>query len=230
MRKSSEHNLLLGSPCRQPPSLLLNSLGIILTSLLRSLDMVSISDRTQDFWIQQRSKLSLQTSPNSASQLYAIITGGILGLVILTRLVLRMTRGLKDHILIIFLQHVLYPFLIKRHRLLGPWSRASLLFQAMYLSTTILCLSYKVSDLSEAGIRAGTLSLINIIPLFSGLHLSSGGHVRDFGSNLRQASRLNWRHGWGLGVLPRGSRPREHEHFYTTLRVTTVWAYCKTSQ
>ena len=61
---------------------------------------------------------------------------------------------------------------MKRHRLLGPWSRATLLFQAIYLSITVLCLSYNVSDLSEAGSRAGTLSLINMIPLYSGLHLS----------------------------------------------------------
>ena len=158
--------------------------------------MVSISDS----WIQQRSKLSLlQNSPNSASQLYAITAGGILAFVILTRLVLRMTRGLKDHVLVLFLEHILYPFLVRRHRLLGPWSRASLLFQAMYLSTTILCLSYKVSDLSEAGIRAGTLSLINMIPLYSGLHLSFLADM--YGISVRTYTKLHGSIGVMAGAL-----------------------------
>ena len=72
--------------------------------------MVSISDHTQDFWIQQRSKLSLPQRFPNAPQLYAITAGGILALLILSRIVLRVIRGLKDHVLILFLQYILYPF------------------------------------------------------------------------------------------------------------------------
>ena len=35
-----------------------------------------------------------------------------------------------------------------------------------------MCLSYRISSLLDAGTRAGTLSLINLIPLYSELHLS----------------------------------------------------------
>lgn len=163
--------------------------------------MVSIRDLTRDFWIQQRSKLPslLEDFPTSASQLYAITAGGILALVILTRLVLRVIRGLKDHVLVLFLQNVLYPFCIKRHRLLGPWSRASLLFQALYLSITILCLIYKVSDLSDAGTRAGTLSLINLVPLYSGLHLSFLADM--YGVSVRTYTKLHGSIGVMAGAL-----------------------------
>lgn len=136
--------------------------------------MESIRDLPRDLWVQQRSKLpSLPTMlSTNASQLYAIAAGGIFVIVILTRLVSRLIQVLKEHALVFFLKHIQYPFCLHRHRFLGPWSRASFIFQQIYWSLNILCLSYKVSDLSEAGMRAGTLSLINLIPLYSGLHLS----------------------------------------------------------
>ena len=37
---------------------------------------------------------------------------------------------------------------------------------------TIFYIFFQVSDLADAGKRAGTLLLINMIPLYAGLHLS----------------------------------------------------------
>jgi hypothetical protein len=65
-----------------------------------------------------------------------------------------------------------YPYLIQRHRFLGPWSRAGVLVHLIYIAVNGFCLGYGLPPVSIAGVRAGTLSLANLIPLFSGLHLS----------------------------------------------------------
>ncbi|KAG9231529.1 hypothetical protein BJ875DRAFT_342974, partial [Amylocarpus encephaloides] len=58
-----------------------------------------------------------------------------------------------------------------RYRLLGPWTRADLIIQLSYITSNCFCLIFRVTDITTAGIRAGHLSLINILPLFLGPHL-----------------------------------------------------------
>ncbi len=159
--------------------------------------MGSKQDLPQYSWIQQRSKLpSLpEIFSTNASQLYAAIAGGIFAIIILTHLASRLIQVLKEHALVFFLKHILYPFCLHRHLLLGPWSRASLIFQQLYWAVTIICLTYKASSLSDAGMRAGTLSLINLIPLYSGLHLSFLADV--LGVSVRTYTKL---HG-SIGVM-----------------------------
>jgi hypothetical protein len=65
-------------------------------------------------------------------------------------------------------KHFVYPQCLRRHRYLGPWSRADVLLQSVYFATNVFCLIYKVPSISKAGLRAANLSLINLIPLFSG--------------------------------------------------------------
>jgi predicted ferric reductase len=54
---------------------------------------------------------------------------------------------------------------------LGPWTFADLLLQAIYIASNSFCIRFRCSDIAEAGVRAGNLSLINMIPLFLGPHL-----------------------------------------------------------
>jgi len=65
-------------------------------------------------------------------------------------------------------KHFVYPQLLRRHRYLGPWSRADVLLQSVYFAVIVFCLRYKVSSISKAGQRAANLSLINLVPLLSG--------------------------------------------------------------
>ena len=69
-------------------------------------------------------------------------------------------------------KHLTYPFLVGRRRLLRPWSRADVLLQVIYLTINILCLTFRVSSVKEAGARARTIAMINMTPLFFGFHLS----------------------------------------------------------
>jgi hypothetical protein len=74
-------------------------------------------------------------------------------------------------------QHLILPRLILRYRYIGPWSRADVLFRLVYAATNVFCIGFQVPDLHAASLRAANLTLINLIPLFAGLHL---GFLADF--------------------------------------------------
>ncbi len=99
-------------------------------------------------------------------QVYAVAAGGILFIFVLINL-LPYLAPLGKHISLFTLKHLTYPYLLHRHRFVGPWSRAEILIQAVYLTVNIFCLSFRVSGMAEASNRAGTLSLVNMIPLFA---------------------------------------------------------------
>lgn len=104
-------------------------------------------------------------------QTYAVAAGGILFALFLINL-LPYLASLWKHISLFTSKHLTYPYLLHRHRLIGPWSRAEVLIQVAYVTANFFCLSFKVLDVAKAGTRAGTLSLVNMIPLFAGPSLS----------------------------------------------------------
>jgi hypothetical protein len=117
------------------------------------------------------------------NQGYATAAGGIVIIFVLANFLPRITR-LAKHISLLISKHLTYLYLLHRHRFLGPWSRADVLVQLIYIAANIICLIFKVSTMpksdlptfqvstiSESGLQAGTLSLINMIPVFAGPHL-----------------------------------------------------------
>lgn len=98
---------------------------------------------------------------------FAIAGGGILLSLALFKLRHRIRRFLKGFSFWTY-KHFVYPQFLHRHRFFGPWSRADVLLQSIYIAGNVLCVAVKVSSVSEAGLRAANLSLINLIPLFSG--------------------------------------------------------------
>ncbi|KAH7113188.1 putative cell surface metalloreductase [Dendryphion nanum] len=69
-------------------------------------------------------------------------------------------------------QFFIYPQLIRRHRYLGPWSRAGVLARLCYIAVNMFCVGFNASSLRVASVRATDLALINLIPAFASLHLS----------------------------------------------------------
>jgi hypothetical protein len=96
---------------------------------------------------------------------YAIVLAGIAFSLVLLNAIPYLLNAVK------ITRRLTYVNILNRHALIGPWSAATLLFQTLYLMVNVFCLSFKVDNLSHAGRRAGTLSLINLSPLLSGLHL-----------------------------------------------------------
>jgi len=73
--------------------------------------------------------------------------------------------------------HLVYPQIVRRHRFLGPWSRADVLLQLVYIAANFFCVGFGATTAHVAGVRAARLSLINLFPTFAGLHF---GFLADF--------------------------------------------------
>lgn len=106
------------------------------------------------------------------TELYAIIVGGsfcflllLNGLPFITRLVRYLSPLVS--------KHLTYRYILHRHGLIGPWSRVGVLMQLICIVGNICCLKFWDTTTSQAGLRAGTLAAINLIPLFAVPHLST---------------------------------------------------------
>lgn len=114
------------------------------------------------------------------SEAYAIAVGGSVVLLFLVNSPPYIIR-LAEYLSMLTSKYLTYPYLLSRHRLLGPWSRAGFSLQLIYIIANILCLSFRdilcfnfrTASLSEFCLRAGTLTIVNMIPLFAGPHLSN---------------------------------------------------------
>ena len=104
---------------------------------------------------------------------YAIALGGVLLIPLIINLLpcLPYLRPFTPTFLQQVFKYLTYPYLVRRHRYLGPWTRADIIIQLVYIAGNSFCLGFRVSDIAKAGVRAGNLSLINMIPLFLGPHL-----------------------------------------------------------
>jgi len=103
---------------------------------------------------------------------YAIALGGVLLTLLLINLLPRppyLTFSTPP--LLQRLMYLKYAYLIRRHQFLGPWTFADILLQVIYIASNSVCLCLPDLHIAKAGMRAGNLSLINIIPLFLGPHL-----------------------------------------------------------
>ena len=127
------------------------------------------------------------------TQIYAIAVGGVFLLLLSTRCISSAQRVLQALELLVA-KHVTYPLLVRRHRLLGPWSRADVLVQVLYLTINVFCITFRVTAIEEIGVRAGTLALTNMAPLFFGFHFSFLADILGISvSNYRRIHRMT---GW----------------------------------
>ncbi|KAG9248447.1 putative metalloreductase [Calycina marina] len=110
------------------------------------------------------------------STIYAIVVGGSFCLLLLMNgfpLFARLIRYLAP----LVSQHLVYCNVLNRHRLLGPWTRAGVMMQLIYFAGNACCLRFWDTTASQAGLRAGTLAVINMIPLFAIPYLGSLAHL-----------------------------------------------------
>jgi len=102
---------------------------------------------------------------------YAIAAGGSIVLLLFIHSATHLTRFLGPCRTLIR-KYFLLLTLVGRHRFFGPWTFAQVSFQLVYLVANIFCASFRVSTAKEASVRAGHLSLINMMPAYFGFHLS----------------------------------------------------------
>lgn len=112
------------------------------------------------------------------AQVYGIVMSGIICMLLLFSIgpeVARLVRYLTP----VTVKHMAYRYILHRHRLLGPWSRAGVLLHCIYIAGTIACLSLRLprvdtqdSPFFQTGLRAGTLSVVNLVILIAAPHLA----------------------------------------------------------
>lgn len=98
-------------------------------------------------------------------EIYALTAGGLVVILLAYRFISFLSHQRYNGVVSLFFKHVLYPYVCRRFRYFGPVSRMQLIIQTVYWSATLVCNIFKVKYLSEAGLRAGTLSVINLVPL-----------------------------------------------------------------
>jgi hypothetical protein len=111
------------------------------------------------------------------TQVYAIVmASGFLGVVVVYLLpwLLRCVR----HISSLAVKHLVHHNVLNRHRFLGPWSRFSILLHFVYIAGNAACLGVGASQVDSSasvllhvGLQAGSLALVNLIPLYAGPQL-----------------------------------------------------------
>lgn len=103
---------------------------------------------------------------------YAIAAGGVFVLLVLMNLV-RLAQPLLVRTCREASKHLHYTYVVCRHRYLGPWILADALMLVVYVASNVFCISFRTSSTAEVGERAGTMAMVNIVPLFVGLDHSS---------------------------------------------------------
>lgn len=69
-------------------------------------------------------------------------------------------------------RHLLYPYLVGRHRFVGPWSRAAVLLQVCFVLVNAFCIGFRTPSIHDASRRAARLALLNLVPAYGSAHLS----------------------------------------------------------
>jgi hypothetical protein len=105
------------------------------------------------------------------TQIYAIVLGGVFSACILISLRSRFKQS-YDGLRRMARQYLIYPYLVQRHRFLGPWSRAAILCQLCIVAVNAFCVGFKASSIQDASRRAARLALLNLVPAYSSAHLS----------------------------------------------------------
>ena len=82
------------------------------------------------------------------------------------------TPKLSTYLYDVFCRYLLYPASVRRRKFIDRWSRHDVLLLLLYCGANVSCLIVDYQGISKAGLRAGTLSLINMSILFAGPHLS----------------------------------------------------------
>jgi hypothetical protein len=84
---------------------------------------------------------------------YALAVGGIFSLLLLTQLIPRIPKLFKG-VSIWVSKHVVFPYALERHQMVGPWTRATVAVHLVYIAANVFCLGFQASSVSEAGLRA----------------------------------------------------------------------------
>ena len=106
------------------------------------------------------------------SQIYAVAAGGCFLAPFLYCTSSFFRSWIQNRTLFFIFKYLIYPILIRRRRMLGPCTYWEAFATLLHWSLTAICNLVGVRDISDFGTRAGTLSIIHLIPLLFSDRLS----------------------------------------------------------
>ena len=98
-------------------------------------------------------------------QVYAIAAGGVLVVLLMYCASSFISRWIQDRTLFYVFKYLVYPVLIRRKRFLAPLTRWYVLWITIYWGVTAVCNLVGVNTIAQAGTRAGSLSVLHLVPL-----------------------------------------------------------------
>ena len=115
-----------------------------------------------------------------STQIFALAAGGLFVFLLLrsllfSRILLYIRRIIVRTyrlVALFVLKHLVYPFFFKRRRFFGPATRWRVILHLAHWAGTAVGASIGTESLLQAGSRAATLSVVHLVPLFLGGHLS----------------------------------------------------------
>ncbi|KFX96375.1 hypothetical protein O988_05355 [Pseudogymnoascus sp. VKM F-3808] len=115
--------------------------------------------------------LAMGSRRRQSDEGYAIAAGGAVAVVALIHLLPYIFSVVK-HVSLSISKHLTYRYILSRHRILGPWTRTGVIVQLVYIAANLFCAGFGASTIRKVGLRAGTLAVVNMIPLFAAPHLA----------------------------------------------------------
>lgn len=106
----------------------------------------------------------------------AISVGGFLAILLLVRIASFLTQS-ADVASLFVSKHFIYPYLVNRHRICGPQSRANVSVCVLYAVLNFFFISFQAIDTETASRRAGTLAVINMALLIPTIYLSFFAYI-----------------------------------------------------
>ena len=98
-------------------------------------------------------------------QIYAITAGGLFVILLFYCASASISRWIQDRTLFYVFKYLIYPILVRRRRFFSPITRWQVLWTAVYWGLTAVCNVVGVNTVVQAGNRAGSLSVLHLIPL-----------------------------------------------------------------
>lgn len=120
---------------------------------------------------------------------YGIILGTFFTIWLLYRVLSRILNMLRVFCTLFLLKHLIYPNLYPRMPFFNTITRFQSLIVVAFVAVNILCMTVGINSSDQIGKRAGLMSIINLIPLFTGSRLSTVANY--LGISLRAYTRMH---------------------------------------
>lgn len=104
--------------------------------------------------------------------IYALVIGGVFAALFILNTIRLSPILLRSRFAKQIFRHIVWPVLIPRTRLTPPITRGDAIVQSFYWGGTIVANVFRVQNLPQAASRAGSLTILHLVPLMAGSRLS----------------------------------------------------------